>query len=139
MNIVGESAFGKQRHLGRNGLPVVHNGHTRSRVGQQIEVVGAGGGIKRFGGQQLVLVHERQLFLIKNVATLKIQTWQIGCLSLLPLIAGLLYLDLLLNDFLIVGDSHTPTRIERHLRQGFPLPYHQYYQTYHQFTHHSLI
>ena len=109
VHIVGECAFREQSHLRRNHRAFVNHGQTSGGVLHKIEVVGSGCGVESFGGKQLVFIHEREFLLIIDISTLEVKTWQISRLSLFALVACLLNFDLLLQNFLIVGNSHAAT------------------------------
>ena len=109
-----ESLFRDERYGLGNGLPVVQDGLTRHRVGHHIIFILLSSQVEALGGQILILLEQRDGFLVIHIGTAEIDSREIGSPSRLPGIACTL--DLLLGNaqLLVVLQSHAAARVERH-------------------------
>ena len=115
VDVKRQSALGQQRHRRGHILAVDLQRRARARVNHQVVVIGTRLHVERLGGQHLVLLDERHLARIVDVACREVKLRQIGCGGLLALVAGLLDGQRSLLDFLIVAQCHVAARVQRHL------------------------
>ena len=103
MDIIGQAALGQQCHSRGHVLAVDLDRIACCGINEQIVIVGARLRIERLGGQHLVLLDERHLARIIDVACREVKLRQISSGSLLTLITRFFNGQCSLFNFLIVA------------------------------------
>ncbi len=109
VDVEGHGVLGDKGHLGGYILAVgPFDGLAGCRILDKIVLIALRGKVETLGRQQLVAVENRQVALVVEIASVEIDSGEVGCESLFLLITGFLDTFARHHELLIVCQSHLP-------------------------------